>query len=187
MAWAVNSNTSRPIACSSLRRWASRCRSSAVQWKRWPTTSTTSRWSSQMASTRMVRDPPKVRCVVGRGRPARPTRRRNRRSRSECPTGPSSTDANSAAPWRPGPRNAAKRRAQERLRRPAVAQGTTDRRLQLTVRRRRRDQTDRCDRTAGVGHHRRQIVGRADRGVFAVNRVGRHRVCAGLAPPRSSG
>ena len=34
---------------------------------------------------------------------------------------------------------------------------------------------------AGVGHHRRQVAGRRHRGFSSVNRVGRHRLCAGVA------
>ena len=45
----------------------------------------------------------------------------------------------------------------------------------------RRAETTRRDRAAGVGHHRRQVAGGGHRGVPAVDPVGRHRVCAGLA------
>ncbi len=45
----------------------------------------------------------------------------------------------------------------------------------------RRAETARRDGAAGVGHHRGQVARRRDRGVPAVDPVGRHRFCAGLA------
>ena len=51
----------------------------------------------------------------------------------------------------------------------------------------RRAQTPWRHRASGVGHHRRQVACRGDRGVPAVDRVGRHRLCAGLATAHRSG
>ena len=147
---AVNSSTTKPIACSSLRRCASRRRSRAVQWHRWPITSATT-----VAAPRSRR-PGIVRVAAEHAwrpraprRPARATSRRNRRSSSEWPTG-------RPAPWRagarravPGPRTRSEPPAEERLRRPAVPDGAPDGRRQLARGRRRRQVDDR----AGAARH----------------------------------
>ena len=95
-----------------MRRCASRWRSRGLAWRTWPSTSAMTRWTSHVKSARATKWPAR-RCVIwqrGRGRPARRTSCRNRRSSRVVPPLSASRASRRAIPGRPRCRKAARRR-----------------------------------------------------------------------------